>query len=77
MSSETPRSRTSAGDVRPLLVAAGRRILERDGAAALTVRAVAKEAGVAPMGVYNHFDGNSATLLSTLSKEAKEPTCTP
>ena len=27
MSSETPRSRTSAGDVRPLLVAAGRRIL--------------------------------------------------
>ncbi|WP_440714064.1 TetR/AcrR family transcriptional regulator [Gordonia sp. FQ] len=62
MSSETPRSRTSAGDVRPLLVAAGRRILERDGAAGLTVRAVAKEAGVAPMGVYNHFDGKEGLL---------------
>nr|WP_202422732.1 TetR/AcrR family transcriptional regulator [Gordonia sp. SID5947] len=44
------------------MIAAGRRLLEREGAAALTVRAVATEAGVAPMGVYNHFDGKDGLL---------------
>ncbi|MFW0786474.1 TetR/AcrR family transcriptional regulator [Gordonia sp. CPCC 206044] len=56
------KSRTPATEVRSALIAAGRRILERDGAAALTVRAVATEANVAPMGVYNHFDGKDGLL---------------
>ncbi|AZG47571.1 TetR/AcrR family transcriptional regulator [Gordonia insulae] len=58
-----PKSaRTPATEVRANLLAAGRRILERDGVAALTVRAVATKAGVAPMGVYNHFDGKEGLL---------------
>ncbi|CAM2999726.1 TetR/AcrR family transcriptional regulator [Skermania piniformis] len=56
------RTRSSAAQVRTALIAAGRRIIERDGPAALTVRAVAAEAGVAPMGVYNHFDGKDGLL---------------
>ncbi|GAA3721553.1 TetR/AcrR family transcriptional regulator [Gordonia hankookensis] len=55
-------ARTPATEVRANLVSAGRRLLEREGAAALTVRAVATEAGVAPMGVYNHFDGKDGLL---------------
>lgn len=62
MSPSKPRTRTPAADVRDQLIAAGRRILERDGVPGLTVRAVATEAGVAPMGVYNHFDGKEGLL---------------
>lgn len=62
MTSSKPRTRTPAAEVRGQLIAAGRRILERDGAPGLTVRAVAAEAGVAPMGVYNHFDGKDGLL---------------
>lgn len=54
--------RTPATEVRTNLIASGRRILERDGVAGLTVRVVATDAGVAPMGVYNHFDGKEGLL---------------
>ena len=43
-------------------------MLEREGVAGLTVRAVAAEAGVAPMGVYNHFDGKPGLLLAVLQR---------
>ncbi|WP_279102939.1 TetR/AcrR family transcriptional regulator [Gordonia paraffinivorans] len=62
MSPAKPRTRTSAAEVRSALLRAGRTILERDGEAGLTVRAVATEAKVAPMGVYNHFDGRDGLL---------------
>ncbi|WP_055476164.1 TetR/AcrR family transcriptional regulator [Gordonia sp. HS-NH1] len=62
MSPAKPRTRTSAAEVRSALLRAGRTILERDGEAGLTVRAVAAEAQVAPMGVYNHFDGRDGLL---------------
>lgn len=62
MSPAKPRTRTSAAEVRSALLRAGRTILERDGEAGLTVRAVAAEARVAPMGVYNHFDGRDGLL---------------
>ena len=65
-SSRTPR-RTPATEVRANLIASGRRILERDGVAGLTVRSVATEAGVAPMGVYNHFDGKEGLLDALVS----------
>ncbi|WP_143965897.1 TetR/AcrR family transcriptional regulator [Gordonia zhaorongruii] len=68
MPAEKPRARTSAADIRTSLVAAGRRIVERDGASALTVRAVATEAGVAPMGVYNHFAGKDG-LISAVATD--------
>lgn len=59
--------RTPATQVRANLIVAGRAILERDGVVGLTVRAVAKEAGVAPMGVYNHFDGKEGLLDALVS----------
>ncbi|MFT4126876.1 MAG: TetR/AcrR family transcriptional regulator [Gordonia sp. (in: high G+C Gram-positive bacteria)] len=59
--------RTPATEVRANLLRAGREILERDGVAGLTVRAVAKAAGVAPMGVYNHFDGKGGLLDALVS----------
>jgi AcrR family transcriptional regulator len=43
------------------------RVIERDGRAGLTVRAVAAEAGVAPMGVYNHLQGKSGLLVAVLA----------
>ena len=62
MSPAKPRTRTAGADVRSALLRAGRTILERDGTAGLTVRAVAGEAKVAPMGVYHHFDGRDGLL---------------
>ena len=65
-------SRTPATEVRANLVAAGRRLLEKQGATALTVRAVATEAGVAPMGVYNHFDGKDGLLNAVVTDGFRE-----
>lgn len=69
-SSETaePRGkRAPAGSVRRALIEAAHRVLRREGATGLTVRAVAAEAGVAPMGVYNHFDGKSGLLSAVVT----------
>ena len=60
--------RTPTAEIRGNLVDAAVRVLERDGATGLTVRAVAVEAGVAPMGVYNHFDGKPGLLLAVLQR---------
>jgi AcrR family transcriptional regulator len=46
-------------------VAAAEAVLLREGPAGITVRAVASEAGVAPMGVYNRF-GNKQGLVDLL-----------
>ncbi|MBJ7290429.1 TetR/AcrR family transcriptional regulator [Williamsia sp.] len=54
--------RTPGADVRAALVGAGHRVLADKGVRGLTVRAVAAEAGVAPMGVYNHLDGKDGLL---------------
>ncbi|MFW0793745.1 TetR/AcrR family transcriptional regulator [Gordonia sp. CPCC 205515] len=67
MSPARSTTRTPATEVRSSLITAGRRLLEREGAAALTVRAVATEAGVAPMGVYNHFDGKVGLLNAVVT----------
>ncbi|MET0700491.1 MAG: TetR-like C-terminal domain-containing protein, partial [Mycobacterium sp.] len=44
-------------------------VLDRDGTAGVTIRAVAREAAVAPMSVYNRFD-NKEGLLATLAMRA-------
>jgi AcrR family transcriptional regulator len=54
--------------VRGLLLNAALRVLDSRGERGLTVRAVATEAKVAPMGVYNHFDGKDG-LLNALVTE--------
>ncbi|WP_164860590.1 TetR/AcrR family transcriptional regulator [Rhodococcus sp. X156] len=55
MAGSTRRVRTPSGDVRAALVDAAEAVLVREGPSGVTVRAVATEAGVAPMGVYNRF----------------------
>jgi AcrR family transcriptional regulator len=57
--------RTPSRAVEQALVDAAERVLVRDGLGALTVRAVATEAGVAPMGVYNRF-GNKDGLIAAV-----------
>jgi AcrR family transcriptional regulator len=64
---DSPRVRTPSSDVRAALEAAAVRVIERDGRAGLTVRAVAAEAGVAPMGIYNHLQGKSGLLVAVLA----------
>jgi AcrR family transcriptional regulator len=53
------------------LVAAARAVLERDGLEGLTLRAVAREAGVSHSAPLRHFAG-VATLLSALASEGFE-----
>lgn len=50
------------GDLRRGLVEAARRVLEAQGPAALSLRAVAREAGVSPAAPYHHFKDKSELL---------------
>lgn len=54
------------GDLRSALVSAGRAILARDGLAALSLRACAREAGVSHAAPQHHFR-NVAELLSAIA----------
>jgi AcrR family transcriptional regulator len=60
------RNRTPSVEVERELVAAAETVLVRDGPGALTVRAVAAEAGIAPMGVYNRFGGKDGLVHELL-----------
>jgi AcrR family transcriptional regulator len=51
------------------IVEAARRILEREGAAAVSMRRVADAAGITPMAIYRHF-ANREALLKHISDEA-------
>lgn len=64
------RARTA--DVRSALVDAAWWVLEHDGVAGLTVRAVAARAGVAPMGVYNHLRDKDGLLTAVLTRAFDE-----
>ncbi|WP_199522425.1 TetR/AcrR family transcriptional regulator [Geodermatophilus marinus] len=58
--------RTPSRDVGAALLDAAERVLVRDGLDAVTVRAVASEAGVAPMGVYNRFGSKDGLVAAVL-----------
>jgi AcrR family transcriptional regulator len=60
------RSRTPSADVQRELIAAAEAVLEREGPGGLTVRAVAAEAGIAPMGVYNRLGGKDGLVDALL-----------
>jgi AcrR family transcriptional regulator len=62
------RSRTPSADVERELLVAAEAVLVRDGPGGLTVRAVAAEAGIAPMSVYNRFGGKEGLLDALLIK---------
>lgn len=56
------------GDLRRALVDAARRLLESEGPSALSLRAVAREAGVSPAAPYHHFK-DKAELLDAVAQE--------
>ncbi len=56
------RNRTPSADMRGALLTAAADILEAEGPDALSVRRIAAAAGVAPMGVYNHFDSKNGII---------------
>ena len=60
--SETRRTRTPSVDVVDALLDAASDILETEGPDALSVRRIAAAAGVAPMGVYNHFESKNGII---------------
>src|ERR1700742_3632718 len=60
--------RTPSADVERELLAAAEAVLVRDGPGGLTVRAVASEAGIAPMGVYNLLGGKDGLVDALLIK---------
>src|SRR3954466_6936111 len=59
------------GDLRRALIDAARRILEAEGPSALSLRAVAREAGVSPAAPYHHFKDKSE-LLNAVAHEGWE-----
>src|SRR5713226_1243913 len=56
------------GDLSRALVDAARRILEAEGPSALSLRAVAREAGVSPAAPYHHFK-DKGELLDAVAQE--------
>jgi AcrR family transcriptional regulator len=60
------RTRTKSADVERELLAAAEAVLVREGPGGLTVRAVAAEAGIAPMGVYNRLGGKDGLVDALL-----------
>jgi AcrR family transcriptional regulator len=63
-----PGGRTPSRAVEQALVNAAERVLVRDGLGGLTVRAVAAEAAVAPMGVYNRFGNKDGLVAAVLAR---------
>lgn len=59
------------GDLRRALIDAARRLLEADGPSALSLRAVAREAGVSPAAPYHHFK-DKGELLDAVAHEGWE-----
>src|SRR5580704_14283361 len=60
------RTRTPSADVERELLTAAEAVLVREGPGGLTVRAVAAEAGIAPMGVYNRLGGKEGLVDALL-----------
>jgi AcrR family transcriptional regulator len=56
------------GDLRRALIDAARRLLESEGPTALSLRAVAREAGVSPAAPYHHFK-DKGELLDAVAHE--------
>jgi AcrR family transcriptional regulator len=62
------RGRTPSADVERELLTAAEAVLVREGPGGMTVRAVAAEAGIAPMGVYNRLGGKDGLVDALLIK---------
>jgi AcrR family transcriptional regulator len=56
------RTRTPSADIEAAILDAAADLLQTDGPDALSVRRIAAAAGVAPMGVYNHFESKAGIV---------------
>lgn len=65
MTKRTPAGRTPTAEVENAVLDAADRLVATDGPSALSIRTLAKEAGVAPMSIYNRF-GDKAGVLQAL-----------
>jgi len=63
---EARRGRTPSANVERELVSAAEAVLVREGPGGLTVRAVAAEASIAPMGVYSRLGGKDGLINALL-----------
>lgn len=68
----TPRRRTASHEVSAALLNAAEAVLDRDGTAGVTVRAVAHEASVAPMSVYNRFAHKEGLVVALATRALEE-----
>lgn len=66
MSSKKTKSNDTyhKGNVRERLISVAEHVLQEEGIAALSLRRVAREVGVAPSAVYNHFKNREALLVA-------------
>jgi AcrR family transcriptional regulator len=62
------RSRTPSAEVERELLSAAEAVLVREGPGGLTIRAVAAEAGIAPMGVYSRLGSKDGLIDALLIK---------
>jgi AcrR family transcriptional regulator len=69
--SPRPKGRTSKSDLRERIIEAAWAQIAREGAPALSLRAVARDLGIAAPSIYNHFADRDA-LVTTLIIEAYE-----
>ncbi|TWV55544.1 TetR/AcrR family transcriptional regulator [Streptomyces misionensis] len=60
------------GDLRAACVRAARELLEEDGSAALSLRAVARRAGVSPTAPYRHYADRDALLSAVAAQGYRE-----
>ena len=65
--------RTPSRSVAEQILTAAEELLEQSGPEALTVRGIAEAAGVAPMGVYNHFESKEGVLGGLLEEASEDP----
>ena len=56
------RTRTPSTEIEASILAAAEALLETEGPESLTIRRIASQAGVAPMGVYNHFSSKNGVI---------------
>lgn len=63
------RRARSRGRARAAILEAARRVAARTGAASLSLRAVAAEAGFAPAALYGYFSGKSELLIALAAEE--------
>jgi AcrR family transcriptional regulator len=61
------RPRTPSVRVEQDLISAAEKVLARDGVGGLTIRAVAEEAKIAPMGIYNRLGGKAGLINMLLT----------